>query len=154
MLGYCSVEVNVRGPHHSNVDPGGAVVVRFNIVPEHTGELLPSTGTGTCFTTTGRDALLVQFPNLVVTEYVPVDNVSSGFAINGFCSEELNPDGPVHAKLTPGVIGLQNKNNVSPSHTGAFDVSIGTAGVLSITTFTVPLSVHPFSVVTTVYTPE
>ena len=46
MDGYCKVEVYDSGPVHQNVDPGGAVVVKFKACPEHTGELLPSVGCG------------------------------------------------------------------------------------------------------------
>lgn len=70
--------------------PATSVEVRFSVLPEQMGLLLPAVGAaGVAFTvTTVVAAALVQPPTVTVTEYVPAI-ASVALARVGFCAVEV-----------------------------------------------------------------
>lgn len=76
--------------------PATAVVVSVSVLPAQIGLLLEGVGVaGIGLTvTTVVPAALVHPPTVTVTEYVPVAAVVAP-AIDGFCTEEVKPFGPV-----------------------------------------------------------
>ena len=77
--------------------------------PAHTGELLPAVGAaGTAFTTTivvpGR---LVQPAEVTVTLYVPAMAAVAPGRV-GFCTADVNDEGPVHEYVAPTTNGVLN----------------------------------------------
>ena len=84
------------GPVQLYVAPATAGVFRFNVLPEQTGELLEAAGVaGVAFTTTAVVPIPdVQPATVTVTLYVPaIATVAAGR--EGFCSDEVNAEGPV-----------------------------------------------------------
>ena len=68
MVGYCSVLVKPSGPVQAKVQPGtGGAAVMFRALPEHTGELLPITGSCEGVTDNVMVDAIVHTPNAAVT---------------------------------------------------------------------------------------
>ena len=94
----------------------------------------------------------VQPLTVMVTEYVPPSAVVA-FARVGFCSEEVNPFGPVHEYVAPATVGVLSWI-VAPAQYGPPLVAVGVAGIALTTTFVVPAAdVQPFTVMVTEYVP-
>src|SRR5204863_139146 len=94
--GFCKAEVNPFGPVQLYVAPATVGVLNVKVDPAQIGPLLDAVGVvGIEFTVAVVDpAALVQPLTVTVTLYVPLAAVVA-FVIEGFCSEELNPFGPV-----------------------------------------------------------
>ena len=78
-------ELNALGPVQEYVAPANVLDVRFNVVPEQTGLLLPAVGAdgGGLTTTTVVPAGPVHPATVMVTEYVPASATTTP-AIEGF----------------------------------------------------------------------
>ena len=73
--------------------------------------------------------------------------------IPGFCKEEENPLGPVHAYVAPGMADAVNKR-VFPTHKGLLLDATGGDGIgLTVTKIEPAGPVHPFTVAVTEYDP-
>ena len=85
--------------------------------------------------------------SVIVTVYAPVAaKVTAG--IVGFCKADVNPFGPVHAKVAvPPPVAV--KFNVEPSHIGALDPAVVVGKALTVT-LTVDVDVQPLFVIVTV----
>src|SRR5437763_857133 len=71
----------------------------------------------------------------------------------GFCCEEVNPFGPVHAYVALATVGVKSEM-VAPSQYGPPFVAVGVAGVALTTTFVVPAAeVQVLTVTVTEYVP-
>ena len=72
----------------------------------------------------------------------------------GFCDEELNPFGPVHAYVAPAMFDAVSET-FDPSHNGLLLPVVGDAGMAltAMTAFAGAL-VQPFTVAVTAYDPE
>ena len=76
------------------------------------------------------------------------------FAIVGFCNEELNPFGPVHAYVAPAMFDAVSKT-FDPSHNGPLFPGVGGTGMGLTTATALPAGlVQPFTVAVTAYDPE
>jgi len=63
---------------------------------------------GVALTTTFVDPAADEHPlTVTVTEYVPPSAVVA-FARVGFCTEEINPFGPVHEYVAPLTVGVES----------------------------------------------
>jgi hypothetical protein len=132
------------------VAPATAVVVRFNVDPEHTGLLLDGAGAaGTGFTVTVTVPTTLVHPLAVaVTEYVPLAAVVT-LVMDGFCDVEVNELGPVQLYVAPATL-LAVRFNVDPAHTGLLLPAVGAVGTGFTVTDTVPAALgHPPTVTTT-----
>jgi len=155
MLGFCVDEVNPFGPVHEYVAPPMFDAERFSVLPAQIGLLLEAAGAaGVAFTVTLTvPAALVQPATVIVSEYVPAAAVVT-LVMEGFCSDEVNPFGPVHEYVAPATNAVL-KLSVVPEHTGLLLESEGAAGVGLTVTLTVPaLPVHPATVAVTEYVPD
>ena len=73
------------GPAHTYPVPPDEV--KFNVLPEHCGELLPAVGVGSGLTVTEDVAVFTRpFPSVTVSVYVPVA-ASVTEEMLGFCAE-------------------------------------------------------------------
>ena len=63
---------------------------------------------------------------VMLTVYVPEASTVT-FGIVGFCSDDVNPFGPVHAKVAPGIVGA-NSWSVPPAQTGPLLVTAAGPG--------------------------
>ena len=146
IVGFDDTAKNPLGPVKLIVPP---VAVNVNAPFKQTGELEFKTGTGKLTTVTLEVADAVQ-PDAVVTVtvYSPVIG-RVAFAIVGFCSNEVKPNGPLHEYPVP---PFAVKLIFVFKHATGLLVTI-TGNGLTIT-FVVTLFVHPAALVTdNVYTP-
>lgn len=123
------------------------------VLPVQTGELLPGVGAaGIGFiTAVVVPNALVHPLTVTVTEYVP-EFAPVAFGILGFCTEEVNPAGPVHEYVAPAT-RLDVKFNVEPSQIGELLPAVGAAGVAFTTTAIVACGLaHPL-LITNEYVP-
>lgn len=75
-------------------------------------------------------------------------------AIVGFCDEELNPFGPVHAYVAPAMFEAV-RETLDPSHRGLLLPVVGDGGIgLTMTATLLAGLVQPFMVAVTEYAPE
>jgi hypothetical protein len=76
------------------------------------------------------------------------------FVIAGFCNEELNPFGPLHAYVAPAMLEAVSET-FDPSHNGLLLPAVGDAG-MGLTTATALAAelVQPFAVAVTAYDPD
>ena len=89
---------------------------------------------------------------VIVTEYVPASASVAPERV-GFCSEEVNPFGPVHEYVAPPTSGVESWM-VAPSQYGPPLDAVGVAGIGLTTTLVVPAAeVQPFTVIVTEYVP-
>src|SRR6478672_13433534 len=95
-----------------------AAVERFNAAPAQIGPLLVGAGVAGIALTRAFTvpAGLVHPFTVTVTEYVP-DAAVVEEAIVGFCSEDVNPFGPVHAYVAPATAAV-DKFNAAPAQIG------------------------------------
>ena len=123
--------------------------------PEHNGEFADDIGaTGIKLTTTFCMAAALVHPlTVTVTEYVPLW-AKLLFAMVGFCEEELNPFGPLHAYAAPPMLEAVSEI-FDPSHNGLLLPVVGDAGIELTTMLMLPGElVQPFPVAVTEYDPE
>lgn len=94
---------------------------------------------------------LVQPFTVTVTEYVPV---AAGVApaMDGFCTAEVNPFGPVQEYVAPAT-RFDVRFNVLPSQMGLLLPAVGVAGVALIVTVVVAGVLAQPLLATTVYVP-
>lgn len=144
--------MKVFGPLHAQVIAPAVVVaaVRFKVLPEHTGLLLPTVGVAgvSLMVTFVEPAAEVQPLMVTVTLYVPVAAVVT-LGIAGFCWLLVNAFGPLHIYVAaPGVVVLALRFNVSPLHTGELPDAVGVAGGVGSTKVTGPsiLETQPFNI--------
>jgi hypothetical protein len=147
IIGFCKVEVNDAGPTHLYVTPAVASVANNRNVSRSQiiggpGELLVATGTSGVESTTtiNVDVSDVQPPNVALTEYTPEASVVAGL-IDGFCSPEVNPLGPVQSYVDNEVLVAFSSSAV-PEHIGPLLPIVGGYGVESITIAMVPRLRH------------
>src|SRR5947207_3106787 len=97
-VGFCSEEVKPFGPVQAYVAPETSGVESEIVAPSQYGPPFEAVGVaGVAFTTTFVvPAAEGQLLTVTVTEYVPASAVAA-LARVGFCCEEVNPFGPVHA---------------------------------------------------------
>jgi hypothetical protein len=139
-VGFCVALVNALGPVHAYVAPATVGVVKFIVLPAHTGVLLFTVGVaGVAFTTTAVvPAKLVQPFVVTVTLYVPaIAAVEVGRV--GFCVVLVNALGPVHEYVAPDTVGVL-KLMVLPLQTGVLLLAVGVAGI-AFTTIVIALLV-------------
>lgn len=129
-------------------------MVKFNVEPTQTGELLEAIGVaGSGFTiTVAVPAKLVHPPTVTVKLYVPADNAEEANA-GGFLTAAEYAFGPVQVYVAPATFGVV-KVIVDPKQTGVVAVGTGVAGVVLTATATVPNAlVHPLTVTVKLYVP-
>jgi hypothetical protein len=149
------VEKNRFGPTHEYVAPATVLAVRFSWSPAQSGLLLPAAGAaGIGFTVTTTVPAEPEHPATVaVTEYVPLAAVVAP-AIEGFCTDEVNPLGPLQEYEAP-TIALADRLRVLPAQIGELLDAVGAAGIALTVTATIPaLPVHPLTVAETAYVPD
>ena len=134
ITGFCSVELNELGPAQLYTTPAVASLENnFSVSPAQIlgvpGELLEAVGaTGVESTTTVIVDIADGQPlSVAITEYVPVASVFAGL-IDGFCSPDAKPFGPVQLKVDPAVL-VAVKSSAVPEHTGELLVNTGAGGV-------------------------
>src|SRR5437763_1214597 len=105
------------------------------------------------FTTTPVvPAAEVQPLTVIVTEYVPASAVVA-FARVGFCRDDVNPFGPLHAYVAAETVGVE-RAIVAPSQYGPPLDAVGVAGIGFTITLVVPAAeVQPLTVIVTEYVP-
>lgn len=116
--------------------------------------LLPAVGVaGAVFTVTLTvPAGLVQPFTVTVSEYVPVAAVVTP-AIDGFCTADVNPFGPVQLYVAPAT-ALVVRFSVAPTHNGLLLEGVGAAGIGLTVTAVVPAALmQPLTVMVTEYVP-
>ena len=90
----------------------------------------------------------VQPATVTVTEYVPTSAVVA-FVRVGFCSDELNPFGPVQAYVAPPTVGVLSEM-VAPAQYGPVLEAVGVVGAgLTTTPFVPAAEVQPATVMVT-----
>src|ERR1043165_7795781 len=146
MEGSSSEEVNPPGPFQEYVAPPTVLEVRFNVLPEQIGELLPAVGAaGVGLTTTAVEAGELAQPLLAITVYVPAASPVT-FAMNGFCNVDVKEFGPVQLYVAPAMDDA-DKKSISPVHTGVLEPAVGLTGAVFTDTATVPAAlVQPATV--------
>jgi hypothetical protein len=101
---FCVEELKLFGPVHEYVAPATNVELIFTFDPWQTGPVLEAIGgfgVGLMVTTTVPGTLAQ--PLNAVTVYVPAAAaVAPG--IVGFCNVEVNPFGPLHVYVAPGIV--------------------------------------------------
>jgi hypothetical protein len=70
--GFCKEDEYPPGPFHAYVAPVTVGVVKFMVLPAHTGELLPAVAVGNAFTVTVVDEVVLHPPEVTVTVYTPL----------------------------------------------------------------------------------
>lgn len=112
-----------------------ADAVRLKGVLRHTGLLLPVVGAATpAFTATVIvSGWLVQPFAVAVTLYKPAA-ATVALAIVGFCWVEVNPFGPVHAKVAPVVGKVAVSFREFPAQSGTLTLATGVAGAAETVT--------------------
>lgn len=123
--------------------------------PEHNGEFADDIGaTGINLTITFCAAAALVHPlTVTVTEYAPLW-AKLLFAMVGFCEEELNPFGPLHAYAAPPMLEAVSEI-FDPSHNGLLLPVVGDGGIGLTTTIAFPVGlVQPFTVAVTAYDPD
>ena len=120
------------------------VAVRFKVEPAHCGVLLPTVGVGNAFMVTFVVVVAEHpFPSVTTTVYTPDAPVVT-LVMEGFCTLEENPLGPVQAYVEPPVAV---RFKVDPAHCGVLLPAVGVGSEL-IVTFVVVVAIHPFPSVT------
>src|SRR4051795_8494010 len=137
-VGLCRDEVKPFGPVHAYVAPATVGVESEIVPPSQYGPPFEAVGVaGIGLTTTDVvPAAEVQPVTVMVTEYVPA---SAAVALErvGFCRDEVNPFGPVHAYVAPATVGVESEI-VPPSQYGPPFDAVGVAGMGLTTTVVVP----------------
>src|SRR5215210_4665491 len=102
------------------------------VAPSQYGPPLFAVGVaGVALTTTlVVPAAEVQPFTVTVTKYVPPSDAV------GFCCEDRNPFGPVHAYVAPATVGVESEMVAPVQYGPPFD-ALGVAGVALTTTFVV-----------------
>jgi hypothetical protein len=151
-VGFCCVELNPPGPLQLKLVP--EVVDACSETLEFTSVIAPPVAVapgGVVFWFTTAWALLVQpsFEFVTVTMYVP-DSLTVGF-----CCVELNPPGPLQAKLVPCVVADCNATLVVVQ-VSVPPVALAPGGFVVWSTIAVAVFVQPFTsfVARKVYVPE
>jgi len=139
-VGFCKADVNADGPVHAYVAPLTVGVERLIVLPVQTGVLLDAVGVaGVVFTTTTVVPTAdVHPPAVTVTLYVPAMAVVAEARV-GFCTVDVNDDGPVHAYVAPATAAVE-RLRVLPVQTGVLLEGDGVAGV--VLTATVVVNVY------------
>jgi hypothetical protein len=148
--GFCRVDVNPLGPVQLYVAPAIVEAVSCNVLPAQIGPLLLATGgAGVALTVTlvvAEDE--VQPLTVTVTLYVP-DADAVAFGIDGFCSDEVNPFGPVQLYIAPAIVEALSCN-VLPAQIGPLLLAAGGAGAALTTAVVVAdVEVQPLTVTVT-----
>ena len=138
------------GPVHEYVAPATAGVLRFKVLPGHSGPLLLAVGVaGVEFTDTVVVAAGPVHPLVVIVAlYVPAI-ASVALVITGFWVVELKPLGPDQVNVVP--VPDAVRLIVPPVHTGELEDTVGAAGIGLTVAVTVPFAlVQPLTVAFTV----
>jgi hypothetical protein len=106
-VGFCSEDVKPFGPVHEYVAPLTVGVFSWIVEPAQYGPPFVAVGVaGVALTTTFVVPAAEGQPlTVMVTEYVPASAVVA-FERVGFCSEDVNPFGPVHEYVAPLTVGV------------------------------------------------
>jgi hypothetical protein len=136
------------------VAPATAAVERLIELPEQTGEFEEAVGVaGVAFTTTAVVPTGDVQPVFTVTLYVPAI-AAVALVMEGFCTAETKPFGPVHEYVAPITAGVE-RLIVLPVQTGVLLEAVGMPGVGLTDTDTVPAAeVQPVVVTVTLYVPD
>jgi formaldehyde-activating enzyme involved in methanogenesis len=153
--GFCRVDVNPFGPVQLYVAPAIVEAVSCNVLPAQTGPLLLVVGgAGAALTVTLVVAEAeVQPLTVTVTLYAPEAAIMA-FGIDGFCSDEVNPLGPVQLYVAPAMVEAESCN-VLPAQIGPLLLAVGGAGAAFTTAVVVTgVEAQPFTVTVTLYVPD
>jgi hypothetical protein len=152
-VGFCSADVKPFGPVQAYVAPLTVAVESAIVAPSQYGPPLEAVGVAGIGLTTTLVVPAAEGQPLAVTmtEYVPASAVVA-FARVGFCSEDVNPFGPVHAYVAPLTVAVESAI-VAPAQYGPPFDGVGVAVALT-TTFVVPgADIQPLTVILTEYVP-
>ena len=146
-VGFCSDEVKPFGPVHAYVAPATVGVESWMVAPVQYGPVFDAVGVaGTALTTTlVVPAADVQPLTVTVTEYVPESATAAPERV-GFCSDDVNPFGPVQAYVAPATVGVESWM-VAPAQYGPVFDAVGVAGTGLIGTVAEPAAWQPEEVV-------
>jgi len=153
-VGFCSDEVKPFGSVQAYVAPATVGVESWMVAPVQYGPVFDAVGVaGTALTTTlVVPAADVQPLTVTVTEYVPESATAAPERV-GFCSDDVNPFGPVQAYVAPATVGVESWM-VAPAQYGPVFDAVGVAGVGFTTTLVVPAAeLQPVTVIVTEYVP-